>query len=157
MERQYVKENNETRERLKKLVNNITDEELKLVVYKEGWTVAAALAHLAYWDHWSLLLMKKWEESGVSESPMLDWDAINDNLFPNDTILPFLLAIPPRTAANMAVTTAESIDRELETAAPETIAKISSLGDETRLLRSIHRKMHLDEIDALLKARRNRK
>ena len=155
MERQYITENNRERERLRKLANEITDDELKLVVYKEGWTVAAALAHLAFWDEWSLLLLRKWKESGKVTFPPVDWDTINDILLPNDALLPFLLEIPPRTAANMAVSAAEAYDRELEETPPEMITEINNLNDETRLYRSIHRKMHLDEIEALLKSKRD--
>ncbi len=154
MKRQYITENKRERERLCKLVNVITDDELKLVIYKEGWTVAAALAHLAFWDEWSLLLLRKWKENSKVTFPPVDWDTINDTLLPNDALLPFLLEIPPRTAANMASSSAESYDRELEDTRPEIIAEIELLEDETRLYRSIHRRMHLDEIEALLKSKR---
>lgn len=50
MGRQYVIENTRERKRLRALVSRITDEELSLPYYKEGWTVAAGLAHLAFWD-----------------------------------------------------------------------------------------------------------
>jgi hypothetical protein len=153
MKRQFDMENDKERERLKKLVNSLTDEELKLVIYKEGWTIAAALGHLAFWDQWSLLLMTKWKKSGKVTFPSVDWDTFNDTLLPNDAIIPFLLAIPPRVAANMAISSAESIDRELEDTSPEIIAAIERLGDETRLFRSIHRKLHLDEIEAFLKTK----
>ena len=62
MEKQYVKENNKSRERLRNLVNNITDEELSLVIYKEGWTIAAILAHIAFWDERRVVLMRKWKQ-----------------------------------------------------------------------------------------------
>jgi hypothetical protein len=133
MARSYVVENNRSRERLKKLVDGVTDDELKLVIYKEGWTVAAALGHLAFWDQYSLLLMRKWKDTGVVTPIPLDWDTINDRLMPNDTVLPFLLAIAPRTAADLAVSCAEAIDRELEEAPPGMIDRIRLLEDRTRL------------------------
>jgi hypothetical protein len=154
MENQFIIENKRERERLEKLVAGLTDEELNLVIYKEGWTVAVILAHLAFWDRWSLLLMEKWKKSGVVALPMGDWDTINDTLFPNDVMLPFLLAIPPRVAANMAVSSAKEIDKALEDAPLDMITKIGQLSDRTRLYRSIHRKMHLDEIENLLKSKR---
>ncbi len=58
MERQYINDNNFERERLIKLVNKITDKELKLVIYKDGWTIAVALGHLAFWDERRRLLIK---------------------------------------------------------------------------------------------------
>jgi hypothetical protein len=56
------------------------------------------------------------------------------------------LALPPRAAANLAVSSAEEIDRELEEAPSDLITKIESLGENFRLYRSIHRKLHLDEV-----------
>jgi hypothetical protein len=150
MERQYVIKNARSRERLRKLVNEMTDKELTLIIYKEGWTIAVALAHLAFWDERRRLLIRKWKQKGVTPSPFEE-DIINNAL------LPFLLAIPPRKAANLAVLTAEALDHELEELSPDMITAIKSLGDRHALNRSIHRKMHLDEIEALLKAKRGRK
>jgi hypothetical protein len=98
--------------------------------------------------------MEKWEKSGIFTLPIADWDTFNDTLLPNDTILPFLLALDPRTAANMAVASAEKIDRKIENAPPEMIDKIARLDDKTRLYRSVHRNMHLEEIENLLKNKR---
>ena len=91
----------------------------------------------------SLMLMRKWQREGVESSP-IDIDVTNDSL------LPLLLAIPPRTAARLAVSAAESIDRELESASSELITAIEGLGEDFRLYRSIHRKLHLDEIENIV-------
>jgi len=150
MERQFVMKNARARERLRKLVDSITDEELKLIIYKEGWTIAVALAHLAFWDERRRVLVRKWKQKGVSPSPF-------DEYIVNNALLPFLLAIPPRKAANLAIITAEALDRELEELSPDLVTAIKSLGDRHALNRSIHRKMHLDEIEVLLKAKRGTK
>jgi hypothetical protein len=63
------------------------------------------------------------------------------------------LAIPPRAAANLAVSSAEEIDRELEEASSDLITKIESLGEKHRLYRSVHRKLHVDQIEELLNKR----
>ncbi len=150
MEKQWVAENRKERERLRALVNGLTDEELNLVIYKEGWTIAVVLAHLAFWDERRLVLHAKWSQKGVSPSAY-DGDVLND------TTLPFLLAIPPREAANMAVSTAEALDRELEKISPDMQKAIEVLNDRHALNRAIHRKMHLDEIEAWLKAKHGKK
>ena len=150
MERQFVMKNARARERLRKLVDSITDEELKLIIYKEGWTIAVALAHLAFWDERRRVLVRKWKQKGVTSSPF-------DEYIVNNALLPFLLAIPPRKAANLAIITAEALDRELEELSPDLVTAIKSLGDRHALNRSIHRKMHLDEIEVLLKAKRGTK
>lgn len=146
VDKPFVAENTRERERLAALVESLTDEELRLPL-EAGWTIAAALAHLAFWDQWSLVRLRRWKQSGVVASPV-DVDAVND------TFLPFSLALAPREAAKIAVSSAEAIDHELEKISDELIRAIEGLGDRFRLYRAIHRKMHLDEIEAVLQTKR---
>ena len=143
MDKPFVVENAKERERLNSLVEHLTDEELCLPL-GDDWTIAVALAHLSFWDRRSLILLRKWKKSGVVEPSPIDLDVINDSL------LPIWLAIPPRTAAHLAVSSAEEIDRELEETSTDLIAKVESLGEKFRLYRSLHRKMHLDEMEEIL-------
>lgn len=145
MDRPFVVENAQELQRLRSLVARLTDEELSTPL-EDGWTVAVALAHLAFWDQWSLALMQRWKLTTVSLSPV-DIDIMNDALFP------LLLALAPRAAANLAVSSAEAIDNELAESSPELIAAIENLEDRFRLYRSMHRKMHLDRIEEFLKGR----
>ena len=147
MIRQFVAKNARERERLRNLVNKITDEELTLALNVEGWTVAVALAHLAFWDERRLVLVRKWKKKGVAPSP-IDEDIVNDAL------VKLLLAIPPRKAADQSILTADALDRELEEASTDLITAIEALGDSHALDRSIHRKTHLDQIEALLRTKR---
>ena len=142
MDRSFVEENARAREKLHSLVAALTDEELKLPL-GDDWTIAVALAHLAFWDQRSLVLMQKWKQQGVGPSP-IDIDVTNDSL------LPIWRAVPPRAAAELAVSCAEAIDRELEEASPDLIDAIDSLGEKFRLYRSMHRKTHFDEIEGIL-------
>ena len=44
-----------------------------------GWTVAAALAHLAFWDCRAALLLRRWEQKGtLPDDP--DMDLLNEAL-----------------------------------------------------------------------------
>jgi hypothetical protein len=147
MERNYVTENKRERERLKILASRLTDEELKLVIYKEGWTIAAALGHLAFWDERRRLMLKRWREKGVSPTPYID-DIVND------VLIPLLLAITPRKAAGLAVAAAEALDKEIEELSPEMLTQIEALNEPKALDRASHRNQHMDEIEAFLKARR---
>jgi len=147
LDRQYLKDNKKSTERLGKLVNSLSDEELKLVIYKEGWTIAVALAHLAFWDERRRLMLKQWKEKGVSPTPY-----INDIV--NDLLIPFLLAIPPKKAAELAVSTAQALDKEIEEISPEMRAAIEALKEPKALDRTSHRNQHLDEIGAFLIASR---
>jgi len=145
MDRPFVDENTRERERLISLVARLTDEELSLSL-EMGWTIASAFAHLAFWDQRAWGLMRKWKQSGVAASPI-------DDDITNDALLPLCLAIPPRVAANLAVAAAEAIDHELEQAPSDLTADIAALGEKYRLWRSIHRRMHLDQIEARLRSK----
>lgn len=142
MERSFVAENAKELERLRSLVEKLADEELIFPI-GNGWTIAVALAHLAFWDQLALFLLRKWKKDGVQPSS-IDFDITNDAL------LSIWLAIPPRKAANLAVSSAEAIDHELEEASTELINDTVALGEPFRLYRSIHRKQHLDEIEEFL-------
>ncbi|UCD82887.1 MAG: hypothetical protein JSW26_16070 [Desulfobacterales bacterium] len=146
MDRPFVAENSKERKRLISLVQRLTDQELRLPLGKD-WTIAVALAHLSFWDRRALFLLRKWKNSGIVEASPIDIDTTNDSL------LALWLAIPPRAAANLAVSSAEEIDRELEAAPSDLIIKIESLGENFRLYRSIHRKLHIDEIEQVLNSR----
>jgi hypothetical protein len=146
MERSFVKENTRERERLISLVESLTDEELSLPM-GDDWTISIALAHLAFWDQRSLFLIRKWKKSGQVEFSPIDIDVTNDCL------LPLWLALEPRVAANLAVSSAEEVDQELEKTASELIQKIEGIGEKNRVYRSVHRKMHIDQIEDLLKRR----
>ena len=147
MDRAFAAENTKERNRLISLVGRLTDQELKLPLGND-WTIAVALAHLSFWDQRALFLLRRWRNTGIVEPSPVDIDITNDSL------LALWLTIPPRTAANLAVSSAEEIDRELDAAPSDLIIKIESLGENFRLYRSIHRQLHLDEIEKILKNRR---
>jgi len=146
VERPFIVENAREQERLRALLNRLTDQELNLPL-GEGWTVAAALAHIAFWDQRAAVLMRRWKEGSLVAPSPVDTDVTNDAL------LPLLLAIPPRVAGNLAIASAEAIDREIKQASPSLIADIERLGDKFRLWRSAHRRSHLDQIESMLRGR----
>ncbi len=140
---EFVAANRRERERLHALVVRLKDEELMRPLGNH-WTVAVALGHLAFWDEHALFLLRKWQhENTVAPSP-IDIDVTNDAL------LAIWRAIPPRSAANLALAAAEAVDREVEALSPELTAAIQRLDEKFRLDRSIHRRYHLDQIDAVI-------
>jgi hypothetical protein len=142
MEALFIVENTRERNRLRALLEHISDAQLGRA-FDHGWTVAAALAHLAFWDHRSFIALQKIKTTGMAPAP-LDFDTINDAL------LPLCMALPPREAARLALAAAEKVDADIETLSAEMAASIEAMGERSRLLRGVHRKMHLDEIEALL-------
>jgi len=148
MDRAYIKQNAKSTERLAKLVKSLTEKELKLVIYKEGWTIAAALAHIAFWDERRRLVLKVWKKKGVK--PIVHIDDIV-----NDILIPFLLAIPVRKAAELAVTAARALDKDLAALSPRMVKAVEALDDEVALNRADHRNSHIDKIEAFLKKQKS--
>ncbi len=146
MDRPIVAENAGELKRLTSLAERLSDDELNLPMGTD-WTVSVAFAHLAFWDWRATVLLRKWKTSGVEPSP-IDIDVMNE------TLLPTWLAVPPRAAANLAVTAAKVIDTEIAACSPELASEIEEKIGKHPLYRSIHRKMHIDQIEELVKKRR---
>ena len=142
----YARHNQESRFRLEALVRGLSDEDLARST-DYGWTVAGLLAHLAFWDHRMSVILKRWQEDGLDESP-IDSGAVNDAL------REICHALEPRTAAQLAVTAAEKIDSELEQLTPERVQELEAYAGATstqfRMNRALHRESHLQDIEALL-------
>jgi len=144
----YSQENTDSRHRLESLVGRLTDTDLALST-DYGWTVGALLAHLAFWDHRMLVILRRWKESGLDESPI-------DAMAVNDALKVICHALDPRTAAELSLFAARQLDAELDTLTPEFVKKIEehieATGTQFRMNRALHRTGHLDDIEALLPA-----
>lgn len=138
----YKQENDSSRRRLETLAGGLTDEELGRT-NPDGWTVAALLAHLACWDQRHLHLIRRWRAEGIDESPV-------DSTAVNESIKPLCLALPPRAAVALCLSSAAAINAELETVSPELMAAVEASPNHYRFNRSLHRNGHLDEIESLL-------
>ena len=134
---------------MRALVEHLSDDDLRRNVNAE-WTVAATLAHIAYWDQRALWLAGKIERG---ESFTEDEEEPDSPDWINDTVRPFLHALEPRAAATLAVQIADETDGHVAALPPETVWP----NNETSLLnafRSQHRAEHLDELEASLGGRR---
>jgi hypothetical protein len=109
----------------------------------EHWTVAIALAHLAFWDRRVLAVLDQTERSGQLVAVELD-------MVVNDLSLPLWAAIPPRQAAQLALEMAETLDRRLEGFPPALLEAVYSY-NRRWVVRALHRNDHLAEAEAALK------
>jgi len=104
---------------------------------------------MAFWDARVLALLEKWEQSGSGPSPEevepedIDWI--------NDAAKPICLALPPRDAARLAVSIAETVDRRVEELPAEMIARNAAAENPANLSRADHRSEHLDQIEQALR------
>jgi len=138
----FLPHNQAERERLRALAARMSDADLSRTLY-DGWTVAAVLAHVAFYDLRALALLQKWERGEGKPSP-IDPDAINA------AMQPLCLAIPPRQAARLAVAAADSVDQKIGTLAPEVLSAIRAAGHPVNLNRAEHRGEHLEQIERAL-------
>ena len=146
VDRGFVDENSKARARLKALVGRLSDADLARPM-PAGWTVAAVLGHVAFWDQRTLVLLDTWETTGTVP-PRL---RAEDTDWINDAGKPFFLALPPRQGADVALAIAEAVDRKIETLTDDVVTRIAAAGNPINLHRAEHRREHLDEIEAALK------
>src|SRR5215208_4323953 len=119
----YSRENAESYQRLKSLVHRLTDTDLALST-EYGWTVAALLAHLAFWDQRVLVILRRWQEEGFDPSPI-------DSAAVNDSLKVVCHALEPRRAVELCLVSAEAVDAELEKLSGELVKQIEEHADAT--------------------------
>jgi hypothetical protein len=145
----HIKSNNFTRERLNAMVHRLRDADLGRDL-GDGWTVAAALAHLAFYDLRAAAMLNQWRRTGEVVASPLDAEIINRAL------LPLIANVAPRAAAQLALEAAEAADAavaELELE-PDLLEKIEAAGDlHLRLDRGHHRQEHVRQIEQALVTR----
>jgi hypothetical protein len=142
LDRAYIERNRASTQRIRALAARLTDEEMQHPV-GEHWTVAIALAHLAFWDRRVMYVLDMSERDGQVFIPEID-------IFVNDLSLPLWAAIPPREAARLAIETAETLDQRLAAYPPALLEQIYAYNGRW-VERALHRGEHLDEVDATLK------
>jgi hypothetical protein len=146
-DRSYIAENEAELTRMRNLVDSLSDEELASPM-EAGWTVAAVLGHLAFWDFRIVTLVDRWgpdrkgtppDAPGSYDAEAVDWI--------NDAGKPLILAMPPRLVAQVAVGAAGQADRRVAELSDEHLATNERTGSYVNPLRADHRREHLDEID----------
>ena len=103
-----------------------------------GWTAAAVLAHLAFWDGFAAARLEKFGS-----------DALTDLM--NAAGLAQWRALPAAAAGELATGAATAIDRLIEALPADALDEIRAMKRPRLLDRSLHRKEHLDEIERALR------
>ena len=129
-----------SRERLRRFVESRSEADLARTVEGQG-TVAALLAHTAFWDRRAACLLRRCQDGICAPSPV-DLDAINESALPQWSL------IPPRAAAHEALEAACDIDELVAGAEEALLAALREL--DIRYDRSGQRSAHLDQIERSL-------
>src|SRR3990172_12802022 len=125
IDRTYEVANDVERDRLRSLVTRLSDEELSRPM-PAGWTVAAVLVHIGFWDTRAVFWLDKWGRGVDPSSP--DYETREDVEWINDSAKPLCLALPPRDAAQLALRLAEEADRKVAALSDDLLAKIPATG-----------------------------
>ena len=147
-DRSYVEENTRERERMRAIVERVSEDELRSSV-NPHWTVAAVLGHIAFWDARILALADKLERgepfiSSDTEPEDVDWI--------NDASRALIHAIPPREVARLALEIAEETDARVAILPAD---RLWPRDPDSPLYatRASHRGEHLDEVEEALSGR----
>ena len=147
MERAYALRNTASRERLRQLLTRLDDAAMRCPT-RDGWTVSAVVAHLAFWDRFVLERWLQAERAAELVPPVLD-DGLPDVI--NAAALPQWRALAPAIAAREAFEAATAVDEKIEQLSPAVAEAILASGRHALLDRDVHRGPHLDEIERALR------
>lgn len=142
--REIAENNRVQRERLTNLVRNLDDAGLRTRL-PNGWTIAGALGHLAFWDRQRLCLIRRWAAGDIRSG------AYDSDVF-NDAVQPLLDMIPPEHIAAGAVKAAEEVDALLLELPDQMIEETLARPGAPHLNRGEHRAHHLNQIEKALAA-----
>jgi hypothetical protein len=138
----FARSNRTQTERLRSLVGR-ADAKMLGVRLPNGWSVAGALAHIAFWDRQRLVLMRRWA-AGEAASGAYDGKVFND------AVQPLFESIPPEKAAAAALAAAEEIDAFLLQVPTPVVEIALAREDAPNLDRGSHREHHLDIVEHAL-------
>ena len=138
----FARSNRTQTERLRSLVGR-ADAKMLGVRLPNGWTVAGALAHIAFWDRQRLCLMRRWAAGEAASG------AYDGNVF-NDAVQPLFEMIAPERVAAAALTAAEEIDAFLLEVPTPIVDTALAREDAPNLDRGSHREHHLDAVERAL-------
>jgi DinB superfamily len=144
-DRSHEERNAAATARLKALVARLSDDDLARDA-GDGWTIAAGLAHIAHWDRTVAL---RWSAATAAGTLPIGIP-LEIGYVINDASLPIWLAVPPRTAAEIAVAAADEADAVLAALPDAAIDEAVAAGVPRVLDRSIHRNAHLDDLERAL-------
>lgn len=140
----FAASNRAETKRLRELEQRLSPDMLS-VRLPNGWTVAGAFAHMAFWDRQRLCLMRRWAAGDMCSG------AYDGELF-NETMQPLLELIQPERATAAALRAAEEVDAFLLEVSDEVVQVALSRPDAPNLDRGSHRRYHLDQVERALAA-----
>lgn len=132
--------NAESTERLRLLVEQLTDDDLRRPL-GGGWTVAFALAHLAFWDARQVAALQRFAQGEPFPT---------EDLATNDALESIAAAFDPTTVGQSALEAAEQLDQTIKTLTAEQVEALRSSAKTYAINRAPHRNEHIQQIEESL-------
>jgi hypothetical protein len=144
VDRTYVERNDATRERLQALARSLDETTLQRQL-NDDWTIAATLAHIAFWEQACLV---RWQaaEAGGSLDDMPD--AVAEVI--NQASSPAWRALPGQTAVALLIRATDEVDAAIAALPDDLVRRAQAEGNDYMLDRSGHRNEHAEEIERVL-------
>ena len=129
-------------DRIKAFVGPLREDSL-LRVLDNGWTVAATLAHLAFWDRWVEARWSHFLRTGAFHDLP---DDITDLV--NEAAKPEWHAVQPAETVRLCLDAAVSVTRTIQRLSSGHIRAAVETGRLALVDRTVHWYPHIDEINA---------
>ena len=147
-DRSFERRNDESRERLGRVIGSFTPAQLEIDL-GEGWTVASALAHAGFWDRWQAA---RWTRMLAGDWTAEAASVIEAEHLADVALRPYWAGISSGELAKIALEAAASLDA-LIAAAPDSLVEALEGTPEAYLLhRHRHRNDHLDQVERSIAA-----
>jgi hypothetical protein len=143
-DRSFVERNAASRERLRMLVERLTPADLAREM-DGGWSIAALLAHVAFWDRFVAVRWRLALDRGAL-TPVSFVDEAVDLV--NEAAIPSWRALEPDRARVLAMNAAAEVDKVVAALPDQSVDAIAGQGRPRLLDRSLHRGEHIDAIEA---------
>jgi hypothetical protein len=145
-DRSYISANAAATAELRALVSDLSDAELATDL-GGGWTVAMALAHLAFWDEWHVARWLYAAAAGELAPPPADSVVTNRA---NEALVTTWRAIPGQAAVALMLDAADAADAYIADLDDESIDLAIERDGQTWFRRTPHRQDHIDQIKRAL-------
>ncbi|MDE2892311.1 MAG: DinB family protein [Chloroflexota bacterium] len=129
--------NAESTQRLRSLVARLGDADLERSL-GGGWTVAFALAHLAFWDARQVAALQRFGRGEAFPA---------EDLATNAALEAIADAFDPDTIGQAAVSAAQQLDAVFETLTAEQVDALTGSGKTYAIERAPHRNEHMRQIE----------
>ncbi|MGD0248002.1 MAG: maleylpyruvate isomerase N-terminal domain-containing protein [Candidatus Limnocylindrales bacterium] len=147
-DRSFVRANDESRERLARLVETLTPSQLAIDL-GEGWTVVSALGHMGFWDRWQA---GRWTEMLAGRWSAQDDSVVAAEHLANEALHPYWAGIDAEDIPALALEAAAKLDALVASAPDALVDAVEGTPSAYLLHRHRHRGEHLDHIERAMAA-----